>query len=147
MVHGMVTSVTPMKGKSANKFFDGYVSDRVKKLRFIGLSTDKTKQLEQRLSNKEHVILTECCIKHARYGNQLEVIIGDRTDISTPALTFEVEDLDIAEPESKLITLNEFQNLPPYQKIVMEVYDTKWREEPEVEYQGSYWCYSIQGAE
>ena len=118
-VHGAIASVSPMKGKSATKYFDGYVTDGVKKLRFIGFDADKAKQLEQHANNQEPIILSNCCIKHTRYGNQLEIIVGDRTDISKSALTFEVNSIsDVAEPESKAINLGELQNQPPYQKIV-----------------------------
>ncbi len=118
-VHGMVTSVSPMKGKSATKFFDGYVTDGATKLRFVGFNVDKAKQLEQHANDNETVELANCRIKHALHGNQLEIIVGDRTDISKSALTFEVEDTDInvAEPETKSIKLSELQDLPPYQKI------------------------------
>lgn len=40
-IHGIVTSVSPMKGKSATKFFDGYVSDGKKKIRFIGFNSER----------------------------------------------------------------------------------------------------------
>lgn len=90
-----------------------------KKIRFVGFSADKAKQLEQHLHNKEPVILTDCCVKQARYGNQLEILVSDRTDISTSDIAFEVTDLDMSQSEeSKLITLNQLQNLSSYQKII-----------------------------
>jgi hypothetical protein len=122
-VHGMVKSVSPMKGQSSTKFFDGYVTDGVKKLRFIGFNADKAKLLEQHASKKEPIALSNCCIKHGKYGNhELEIIVGDRTDISKSTIAFEVpetNETDVTEPaETKKINLSELQAQPPYQKIV-----------------------------
>lgn len=84
-VHGVITSVSPMKGQSYKKYFDGYVTDGQKKLRFVGFSPEKAKQLDDFANDKQSVVLKKCCIKNVRSGNQLEILVGDYTDISKSA--------------------------------------------------------------
>lgn len=62
--------------------------------------------------------LENCCIKQAKYGSQLEVIVGDRTDVTKSAKTFDIDDESIvAEHETKAITIGELQDQPPFTKI------------------------------
>lgn len=117
-VHGVITSVSPMKGKPAKKYFDGNIADGKKSLRFVGFSQDKVKILEDYAASKQPVTLTNCCIKQARHGNRLEVIIGDYTDIYMSSKLFAVsEEVDKVEPEIKEINIGNLQDQPRFQKV------------------------------
>ncbi len=117
-IHGVVMSVSPIKkGKSSKQFFDGYVSDGSKKLRFVGFDAAQAKQLQEFSKEQQPVALTNCCVNTSRYGDQFEILVGDSTDISKSEKTFNVDEAEASssyEPECKLITINELQ---PFQKV------------------------------
>ncbi len=117
-IHGIVTSVSPMKGQSEIKFFDGYISDGKKKIRFVGFNSDKAKLLEEHAHSKQSVALSNCRIKQAKSSSELEVMVGDRTDVTNSAISFEVDDEStVTVPETKTIVISELQDQPPFTKI------------------------------
>ena len=82
-IHGVITSVSPIKGKTDKKFYDGFVSDGKKKLRFVGFNAAKAKQLQEFAKDQQPITLTNCCVKSSRYeADKMEFLIGDSTDIS-----------------------------------------------------------------
>lgn len=118
MVMHVVTSVSPIKGTTDKKFFDGFVSDGKKKLRFVGFNTAKAKQLQQFAKDQQPVTLTNCCVKTSRYGEQFEILVGDGTDIAKSEKTFNIDEASFSqEPECKMITLDKLQDQPAFQKI------------------------------
>lgn len=119
-VHGVVTSVSPMKGKSTTKFFDGFITDGKKKLRFVGFSPEKAKQIDNFANDQEPVTISNCCIKNAKYGNELEIVVGDYTDISKSTKAFIIDEAgpsSLVESESKSITIDELQKQSAFQKV------------------------------
>ena len=121
-VHGVVTSVSPLKGQRT-KFFDGVVSDGKKKLRFIGFNESKGKLLEEYSNDHQAVTLTNCCVKNAKYGGGLEIIVGDGTTISKSDKQFSLDEDEMSSPtsvpECKEITINQLQNQVAFQKVLV----------------------------
>ena len=75
-VHGVVPSLSPIKGTENKKYFDGSITDGTKKIRFVGFSPVKAKKLEELANDKQAVVLSNCCIKNAKYGsNSLEILL------------------------------------------------------------------------
>ncbi len=62
-----------------------YGFEHVSGVWFVGFSPEKAKQLNDFANDKQPVVLKKCCIKNARSGNQLEILVGDYTDISKSA--------------------------------------------------------------
>lgn len=63
-IHGVVTSLSPMK-KDSKKCFDGYMSDGRKKMRFVGFQQDKEAKLAEFTKGGQPVVLSNCSIKKA----------------------------------------------------------------------------------
>ena len=74
MVHGVVTSFSPIK-ENSKRCFDGYMSDGKKRLRFVGFQQDKQEKVAQISKDGEAIVLSNCCVKKTRSGDGLEVIV------------------------------------------------------------------------
>ena len=74
VVHGVICSFSPIK-ESKKKCFDGYITDGMKKMRFVGFSHKIQTKITELGNNGEPVVLTECLIKKACSGDTLEVIV------------------------------------------------------------------------
>ena len=45
-VHGVVCSLSPMKPNAKNLYFDGFLTDGTKRMRFVGFSSNKDRLLK-----------------------------------------------------------------------------------------------------
>ena len=80
-VHGVVTALSPIKPTSNRPYFEGYLSDGSKKIRFVGFSSTKEKLISKFNKVQEPVLMSNCSIKNSRFGEGLEIIVGDNATI------------------------------------------------------------------
>ena len=67
-VHGIVTSLSPVKKGQKSVYFDGTVSDGASKICLIGFNSKQQKMMEEFMSQRKAVKLTDCEIKQVRRG-------------------------------------------------------------------------------
>ncbi len=103
-VHGVVTSLSPIKPNAKRPYFHGYISNGSTKMRFVGFNSAKEKLIEDHSKQKEPVVLSNCSIKSSRFADGLELIIGDNTTVTKSPVTFD-------------ITLDQLHDQPMYQKV------------------------------
>ena len=131
VVHGIVISLSPMKTDS-KKCFDGYISDSRKKIRYVGFNQEQEDKLAEITKGGEPIVLTNCSVNKARFGEGLELIVKDQTQIdkSQKKFDFEVKEVlvhDTSEP--KELPINQLKEQVPFQRVtinakVLEIGDT-----------------------
>ena len=81
-VHGVVTSVSPMKQAATTQFFDATLVDNDSEIRVVGFSPILRKRLADYKLKKDSLMLNNCKIKKAKYSEDLEILLNPRTEIS-----------------------------------------------------------------
>jgi hypothetical protein len=130
VVHGVVTSFSPMKKDSKKRCFDGYMSDGKKKMRFVGFRHDQQDKIADLSKSGKPLLLSNCAVKMARSGDSLEVIVNDSTRVEQSDKKYEVdckggvESTDV----SKEVTLDKLKDEVQYQTVTVDVKAVEVRE-------------------
>ena len=118
-LHGVVTSVSPMKKGKSCSYFDGEISDGKGSMRMFGFDSGVRRKLIEHQSQNDAVSLSYCEIKHARQGDQLEVLVNKFTEIEKRTKEFNVTKLD--KKCDEVVELCQLQCLAAFQCVVVEV--------------------------
>lgn len=65
-VHGVISSLSPIKKGRKSEYFDGIVSNGKSKLRLVGFSPAQQQEMKNFMSQKTPVQLEDCETKQAR---------------------------------------------------------------------------------
>ncbi len=133
-IHGVVTSVSPMKkSRTSCNYFDGEITDGKTSMRLFGF--DAAAGVRRRLvefeEKEQPVVLTKCEVKHSREGSQLEILVGKYTDVDKSEKSFEVESVP-AKKIGKKMVLKELGDLVQFQRITVSVKAIRVQEPTEV---------------
>lgn len=122
-LHGVIVSLSPMKPDAAKPYFQGYLSDGTKKMRFVGWSPAKEKLIEKFSKEHELVSLSNCTVKSRdkRFGDGLEIVLNDSTIIEKSEKSFEAAGPSDTQDEVCEITLDNISNQQPYQRVTVKV--------------------------
>ena len=92
-IHGIITSLSPVKKGRNRHYFDATLHDGISKLRLVGFNSKQEATMSDHMQNKELVQLNDCQIKPARRGHDMEVLLttihGSPKKISVPSIEFE----------------------------------------------------------
>ncbi len=93
-IHGMLTSVSPMKRRTCS-FFDGEITDGKSCMRLFGFdgADGVRRRLVELEEKKEAMVLTECEVKRLRQGNDLEIYAGKCTVVEKSEKSFDAKGL------------------------------------------------------
>ena len=80
-LHGVVTSLSPMKKGKSCEYFDGSLSDETANIRFVGFSTSVRRKLLQHQEKNDPVTLSHCQVQQSRKNDNLEVKLNSVTAI------------------------------------------------------------------
>ena len=130
VVHGIVTSFSPMKKDSKKRCFDGYMSDGKKKMRFVGFRHDQQDKITDLSKGGKPLVLSNCAVKMSRSGDSLEVIVNDSTRVNQSDKKYEIECMGGMESTdvTKEITLNKLKDEVQYQSVSVKVKVVEVRE-------------------
>ena len=78
-VHGVITQLSSMNGK----YFEGRLADDETSVRIVGFDTIQQEELAARMNSKETVQLHNCSIQKQYRADDMEVVVGGSTQIST----------------------------------------------------------------
>ena len=120
-VHGVLTSLSPMKGEKGN-FFDGMISNGIGKTRLVGFNLSQKRSLSNFSGNREAVLLDNCEVKRARRGGcGMEVQLKGDTEIRSSPRRFNIPAAEFVVDQPKDIALIELQNLDQYERVNVSV--------------------------
>lgn len=82
-VHGVVTSVSPMKLSESGKsrYFDGELSDGKRKVRVVGFDSKVREKLFDSHGKREPVVVSNCEVKCGKYSSDLEIFVKESTEL------------------------------------------------------------------
>ena len=89
-IHCIVTSLSPVTKGCKSVYFDGTVSDGASNMRLVGFNSKQQKQMEDFMSKRQPVQLTNFEIKQARRGNKMEILLKANTSIGESPKKIEV---------------------------------------------------------
>ena len=81
IVHGVITSLSPMKKGKASNFFHANFSDGDTQLRLVGFQDAQRKRLSYFEKDSSGITVEHCKIKRARQSYDMEVILKPTTKI------------------------------------------------------------------
>ena len=116
-VHGVVTSVSPMKQAATTQFFDAKLVDNDSEIRVVGFSPVLRKRLADYELKKDSLTLNNCKIKKAKYSEDLEILLNPSTEISNSPKKFDAE--KEARVASKEISVSDVELKRDYDKVTI----------------------------
>ena len=69
-VHGVISSLSPVKKGCKSNFFNGSVSDGKSKVRLVGFSSSQRTRMKSLMDKKQPVKLDDCEMRHGRRGQK-----------------------------------------------------------------------------
>lgn len=127
-VHGVLSSLSPMKKTKTCSFFDGQLSDGKATVRLFGFDAGVRRKLVEFEEAKQSVSLCNCEVKRSRRGNDLEILVTKRTNLEKCEKVFDVD----ASSATKMISLKELPGLVCFQRVSVEVKVTRVEDPLEV---------------
>ena len=74
-IHGIISSLSPIKKGCKSCYFDGSVSDGKSKVRLVGFSPSQRTRMQNLMERKQAVKLDDCEVRHARRGQKMEILL------------------------------------------------------------------------
>ncbi len=106
-IHGVITSLSPIKKGRTRNYFDGTVSDGTLKLRMVGFNVKQRAAMRDLLEKKEAVDLKDRQIQQARRGHSMEVLLKNSTEVSASPKKISVSSLEFEDANATTIPSNE----------------------------------------
>ena len=121
-IHAVVESLSPMKKSKTCSYFDGHITDGKATMRVFGFDSGVRRKLVEFEDSKKAVALTNCEVKKARRGEDLEVLVTKKTEVEKSEKVFEVKSVPAETKKmGKIIMLKELTGLAPFQVVSVEV--------------------------
>jgi len=80
-IHCIVTSLSAVTKGWKNVYFNGTVSDGASNIRLVGFNSKQQKLMEDFMSKRQPIQLSDCKIKQARRGDKMEILLKANTSI------------------------------------------------------------------
>ena len=96
-VHGVISTLSPIKKGCKSNYFDGSVSDGKSNIRLVGFNPSQRIRMKNLMKNKQAVKIDDCEVRHARRGQSMEILLKGSTKISMSPRKFECSNILIQE--------------------------------------------------
>ena len=114
-IHGVVSSLSPMKkGKAAN-FFEATITDGKAEMRVVGFQGSHRKRLADFQENSQTVSLENCKIKKARQSDDMEVLLKSSTTVRKSPIKLAISSKSLITPPD--MCLKDLSDKPVYSKV------------------------------
>ena len=108
-IHGIITSLSPVKKGQTHSYFDGTLSDGTSKLCMMGFNAKHRTALNDFLGRKEAVELKDCQIQQAKRSYSMEVLLKNTTEITGLPKKISVSSLEFEDDSPATIRLEELE--------------------------------------
>ena len=116
ILHGKLTSLSPIKKGRKSDYFDGRICDGRRKLRFVGFSEQQQKKMNDFFDNKDSIVLSDCEVKPSRQGVDMEVLLKRGTLIQKSPKKF-----DVTQESDAVVPLSNMDTAKMYEPMTVEV--------------------------
>ena len=114
-VHGVVTTLSPVKKGHYSPYFDGYLVDNKARARMVGFELSQRQELSDFMDKKVPIRLDDCEIKRAKRGSKLEIVLKGSTTITQSPKKFKV---DCTEFDEKIpVNLKDLADFNVYDRV------------------------------
>ena len=73
-VHGVISTLSPIKKGCRSNYFDGSVSDGKSNIHLVGFNPSQRIRMKNLMENKQAVKIDDCEVRHARRGQSMEIL-------------------------------------------------------------------------
>ena len=81
-IHGVCSSISPVKKGQKSDYFDAQLSDGTSNVRIVGFRKSQQVKMKQHFENNTPLHLDNCEVKVGKRGEQLEVLLKGSTSIN-----------------------------------------------------------------
>ena len=120
-IHGMVTSLSPIKKGRTRNYFDGTISDGTSKLRLVGFNSKQRSLMSEFMEKKEAVALKDCQVQQARRGYDMEVLLKNSSAVVGSPKKLKVSMLEFEDDTPATILLQDLEGKSAFERISVNV--------------------------
>lgn len=128
-VHGVVSSLSPIKKGSKSNYFDGSVSDGKSKVRLVGFRPSQRMQINKLMQDKHPIKIDDCEVRQAHRGRCMEIVMKGSTKSDVSSKKFDLSDIVI---DDEITPLNKIESKGIYDRVSVRVRVTKVSDVAEV---------------
>ena len=118
VVHGVISSLSPIKKGRKSKYFHGCVSDGKRSMRFVSFSERQLDSMEKFKESKRPVELKDCQLKRAKRGDELEIVMKSSTAIAPSPEKINISGIDFDDGVCPKVTVSDVKD-----KCVFDILD------------------------
>ena len=108
MIHGVVSTVSPMKKGRKCQYFNGTLTDGQKDIRILGFDEAQQKKLKESFISKQAIVLGNCEVIQNETSSDLTIKMKDFTSINESPTKFEVD--STSNQSDALLTIEEIKD-------------------------------------
>ena len=120
-IHGVITSLSPIKKGRNRNYFDATLSDGTAKLCLVGFNSKQQSTMTDLMQKREPVQLSDCQIKPARRGHDMEVMLKNTTIIHESPKKMSVSSIEFEDNTPATILLDQLQHKSLYELVTVNV--------------------------
>ena len=120
-IHGVVTTLSPIKKGRTTTFFDGTLADTSGRIRIVGFNADHQKFMKDFMNKREPVQLTDCQIKPARRGNDMEIMFKGTTKLQPPPKKFDISTFYFSDEGPAEISVAQLESFNDYDRVTVNI--------------------------
>ena len=118
IVHGVVSSLSPMKKGKTTDFFEAKLMDGELQMRVVGFQESLRERLAKSQEKEKSVSLQNCQVKHGRNSDELEIILKSSSRIQPSPKKIVVNEM-LKRAENPQITLDALPMKSVYDKVTL----------------------------
>ena len=120
-VHGVLTSISPVKKGRKQNYFEGKLSDGSSKVRFVGFDSKQQKSMSELLTKKRAIEIKNCEFKSSRRGDEMEILLKSDSKINASDKKIDVPDIEFEDDTPEEIALDALQSKYVFAKVTVNV--------------------------
>lgn len=122
-VHGIVTSLSPMKkSKKGNNYYNGLLSDGNNTMGFVGFAPNHQTIFQEFMHQRKCIEICNCQIKKSGHDSEkMELLVKGATKLSPSGKSINVSSIEFHNAQPKVITLNQVDDTESFTIITVDV--------------------------
>ena len=120
-VHGIVTSLSPIKKGRTCSYFDGTLTDSSDKIRFVGFGGSQQRIMSDYKERSLTINLDDCEVKPARRGSKMEIMLKGSTTLTNSPKKFDIPPAELQDKGPLKITLDCLSSVNVYERVTVDI--------------------------
>ena len=120
-VHGIVTSISPIKKGRTCNYFDGTLNDGTDKIRFVGFGGSQQRIMSDYKERSLTLNLDDCEVKPARRGLKMEIMLKGSTTLTNSPKKFHIPPAELQESGPLKINLDSLSSVNVCERVTVDI--------------------------